>query len=112
FSLVGFGGVGGAWTGAFGFDRSEAVYTGGGGFRYEIARKHGPHMGAGFAFGEKGVVLFIQFRSAWVRALAQRGFSTWKVSSTIESHETGPLPCPCNLSRRSWARSPDSGSIR
>jgi len=67
FSLVGFGGVGGAWTGVFGFDRSEAVFTGGAGFRYEIARKHGLHMGADFAFGQNGFVLYIQFGSAWMR---------------------------------------------
>jgi len=67
FSLVGFGGVGGAWTGVLGFDRSEAVFTGGTGFRYEIARKHGLHMGADFAFGQNGFVFYIQFGSAWFR---------------------------------------------
>jgi len=67
FSLVGFGGVGGAWTDFLNLDRSEAVFTGGTGFRYEIARKHGLHMGADFAFGQNGFVLYIQFGSAWMR---------------------------------------------
>jgi len=65
FSLVGFGGVGGAWTSFLDFDRSEAVFTYGAGFRYELARGLGLHMGADFAFGANGFVLYIQFGSAW-----------------------------------------------
>jgi hypothetical protein len=67
FSLVGFGGVGGAWNGLLGFERSEAVFTGGTGFRYELARKHGLHMGADFAFGQNGFAFYLQFGSAWMR---------------------------------------------
>lgn len=66
-SLVGFGGVGGAWNDFLDFSRSEAVGTGGFGFRYELARKYGLHMGADFAFGAEGFVLYIQFGSAWGR---------------------------------------------
>jgi len=65
FSLVGFGGAGGAWNSFLGFDRSQAVVTGGAGFRYELARKVGLHMGADFAFGKDGFALYIQFGSAW-----------------------------------------------
>src|SRR5262245_26590519 len=67
FSLVAFGGAGGAWTGTFGFDRSKSVFTYGTGFRYELARKLGLHMGADFAFGQDGFVLYIQLGSAWFR---------------------------------------------
>ena len=67
FSLVAFSGVGGAWDNFLGFDRSESVFTYGTGFRYELARKFGLHMGADFAFGKDGFVLYIQFGSAWGR---------------------------------------------
>lgn len=67
FSLVGFGGAGAAWTDAFDFQRSESVFTGGAGFRYEIARRFGLHMGADFAWGRDGFALYLQFGSAWGR---------------------------------------------
>jgi hypothetical protein len=67
FSLVGFGGAGAAWTGFVDADRSESVFTYGTGLRYELARRHGLHMGADFAFGQGGFVLYIQFGSAWGR---------------------------------------------
>ena len=67
FSLVGFGGAGAAWTSFLDFNRSESVFTGGAGFRYELARKLGLHMGADFAFGKDGFALYIQFGSAWTR---------------------------------------------
>jgi hypothetical protein len=66
-SLVGFGGVGAAWKNLSGFDRSEGVVTYGTGFRYELARQYGLHMGADFAFGQDGFALYIQFGSAWTR---------------------------------------------
>jgi hypothetical protein len=65
FSLVGFGGAG--WTWAESDDRSDHVSAGGAGFRYELARKHGLHLGADFATGPAGGVFYIQFGSAWAR---------------------------------------------
>jgi glucose/arabinose dehydrogenase len=41
--------------------------TGGGGFRYELARKYKLHMGLDVAFGPDGPALYVQFGSAWMR---------------------------------------------
>lgn len=67
FSAVGFAGVGGAWSGTAGGDKHSSVVSGGGGFRYEIARKYGLHMGADVGFGPDDPVLYVQFGSAWAR---------------------------------------------
>lgn len=68
FSLVGFAGAGQTWAGSEGDSaRSDQVTAGGAGFRYELARSHGLHVGADFATGPTGGVLYIQFGSAWVR---------------------------------------------
>lgn len=67
FSLVGFAGAGEAWNNFEHFDNSQVVITGGTGFRYEVARKYGLHMGVDVAFGPDGPVVYIQFGSAWMR---------------------------------------------
>ena len=67
FSLVGFGGAGQTWAGSADEDRSDQVTAGGAGFRYELARKHGLHVGVDIAAGPAGGVFYIQFGSAWVR---------------------------------------------
>jgi hypothetical protein len=67
FSAVGFAGAGGAWSGAAGGDKNSSVVSGGGGFRYEIARKYGLHMGLDVGFGPDDPVLYVQFGSAWAR---------------------------------------------
>jgi len=67
FSLVGFAGAGIAWNNFERFDSERTVVTGGVGFRYEIARKHGLHMGLDVAMGPDDVAIYIQFGSAWFR---------------------------------------------
>jgi len=67
FSLVGFAGGGAAWNDFARFDNPLTVVTGGTGFRYELARKHGLHMGMAVAFGPAGPAIYVQFGSAWMR---------------------------------------------
>jgi hypothetical protein len=67
FSLVGFAGDGATWTELERFEKTFNVVTGGGGFRYELARRYKLHMGLDVAFGPDGPVLYIQFGSAWMR---------------------------------------------
>ena len=64
-SLVGFAGTGAAWN--EGDDDAQDVTTGGGGFRYELARKYKLHMGVDVAFGPDGAAFYVQFGSAWFR---------------------------------------------
>ena len=64
-SLVGFGGAG-ATRNEKG-RRAQNVAAGGFGFRYEIARKYGLHMGLDLAYGPDGPAWYIQFGSAWMR---------------------------------------------
>lgn len=67
FSLVGFAGAGIAWNDDRKSRTEQDVITGGVGFRYEIARKYGMHMGIDVAYGPDGTALYIQFGSAWMR---------------------------------------------
>ncbi len=67
FSLVGFTGGGVAWNDLDRFDKKRTVVTGGAGFRYELARKYGLHMGLDVAFGPDATILYVQFGSAWMR---------------------------------------------
>ncbi|MFW0776176.1 MAG: BamA/TamA family outer membrane protein [Rickettsiales bacterium] len=72
FSLIGFAGVGQTWTEQenefFEKDDDRDVITAGGvGFRYEIARKYGIHMGMDFAVSEEDKAIYIQVGSAWGR---------------------------------------------
>jgi len=67
FSLVGFVGTGVAWNDLDRFDNRQNVVTGGVGFRYELARKYGLHMGIDVAFGPDQPAIYIQFGSAWFR---------------------------------------------
>ena len=67
FSLVGFAGTGAAWIGLDNFERTTTVTTGGGGFRYELARRYKLHMGIDLAFGPDGPAFYVQFGSAWFR---------------------------------------------
>jgi len=43
------------------------VVIGGGGFRDEIARKYGIHMGLDLAFGPDNTAVYVQVGSAWAR---------------------------------------------
>jgi outer membrane protein assembly factor BamA len=67
FSLVGFVGAGGAWNHFERFSNSVTVVSGGAGFRYEVARKYGFHMGVDVAFGPDTTAVYVQFGSAWAR---------------------------------------------
>jgi outer membrane protein assembly factor BamA len=67
FSLVGFAGTGGAWNDLERFSNNVTIVTGGGGFRYELARKYGLHMGVDLAFGPDDPIIYVQFGSAWMR---------------------------------------------
>ena len=67
FSVVGFVGGGAAWNDLERFDSTQTVVTGGTGFRYELARKYGIHMGLDVAFGPDNTAVYVQVGSAWVR---------------------------------------------
>lgn len=67
FSLVGFGGVGGAWNDFEQLDNKSNAVAGGLGLRYELAREYGIHAGFDVAVGPEETVLYIQVGSAWVR---------------------------------------------
>jgi outer membrane protein assembly factor BamA len=67
FSLVGFGGAGAAWNDFERFDNTQTIVTGGTGFRYELARTYGLHMGLDVAFGPDNTAIYIQVGSAWAR---------------------------------------------
>ena len=67
FSLVGFAGGGVAWNDFERIDKTMTVVTGGTGFRYELARKYGLHMGVDVAFGPDDRIFYVQFGSAWIR---------------------------------------------
>jgi hypothetical protein len=67
FSVVGFVGGGATWNELERFDNSQSVVAGGAGFRYELARKYGIHMGVDVAFGPDNTAVYIQVGSAWAR---------------------------------------------
>jgi hypothetical protein len=67
FSLVGFAGTGIAWTTLGDIDSHQDVVAGGGGIRYEIARRYGLHMGLDLAFGPDEGVVYVQFGHAWLK---------------------------------------------
>jgi len=67
FSLVGFAGYGAAWNDFTRVDNTRTIVTGGTGFRYEIARAYGLHMGVDLAFGPDVTAMYVQFGSAWMR---------------------------------------------
>ena len=66
-SLVGFAGVGSAWNGHTDVTRPENILTGGGGLRYELARRYGLHMGFDLAWGPDENAIYLQFGNAWFR---------------------------------------------
>lgn len=67
FSVVGFAGSGLVWNDLERLDDKRSVVTGGGGFRYELARKYGLHMGLDVAFGPDATAIYVQVGSAWMR---------------------------------------------
>jgi outer membrane protein assembly factor BamA len=67
FSLVGFVGGGAAWNHLERFNNTQTIVTGGAGFRYEIARAYGLHIGLDVARGPNDTAVYLQIGSAWAR---------------------------------------------
>jgi outer membrane protein assembly factor BamA len=67
FSLLGFGGAGWAWNDFEKVESPQSVASGGTGFRYEIARSYGIHMGVDVAFSRDTTAFYVQAGSAWAR---------------------------------------------
>jgi len=67
WSLLGFGGGGVAWNDWGWGNDTSTVFSGGGGFRYELARRYGIHMGVDVAFSRDTAAFYIQVGSAWMR---------------------------------------------
>lgn len=66
-SILGFTGGGVAWNDFERLDDTQTVVSGGGGFRYELARRFGLHMGVDVAFSRDTAAFYIQAGSAWMR---------------------------------------------
>jgi hypothetical protein len=65
---VGFAGGGGAWNQVKESEETQTTFAGGAGFRYELARKYGIHVGLDAAFGPiAGPTIYIVVGSAWAR---------------------------------------------
>jgi outer membrane protein assembly factor BamA len=67
FSLVGFVGTGAAWNDFEDLDNTKTIVTGGVGFRYELARAYGIHVGLDIARGPDNTAIYLQVGSAWAR---------------------------------------------
>lgn len=66
WSVLAFGGMGATDPGHSRiFDSSGAIFAGGGGLRYRIARKLGMDAGLDVAYGPGGAVFYIQLGQAW-----------------------------------------------
>jgi hypothetical protein len=66
-SLVVFGGGGGVWNDFERLDNAQGVVAGGGGFRYELARRYGIHAGFDVAVSRDMVAFFCEVGSGWMR---------------------------------------------
>jgi hypothetical protein len=67
FSLVGFAGAGIARSEIARRESEKNVTSGGAGFRYLLARKHGLHMGIDVARGPDSTIFYVVFGNAWMR---------------------------------------------
>ena len=67
WSLIGFTGIGNAYSSISEFENGKSVRTFGSGFRYLIARKFGAKMGMDFAKSQDDFAFYITFGSAWMR---------------------------------------------
>ena len=56
-----------AWNRLECLGNSLTLGAGGAGFRYEIARKYGLHIGVDVAFSPGTSAIYVQFGSAWMR---------------------------------------------
>jgi hypothetical protein len=66
-NLHGFVGGGAAWTGLEKPEMTRTAVAGGAGFRYELARDYGIHVGLDVAFGPDEPAVYVQVGSAWAR---------------------------------------------
>lgn len=67
FSAVLFGGAGKAWTHREGISSSQDAQAGGIGFRYELARKFGMHVGIDVAQSRSTTAVYFIVGNAWFR---------------------------------------------
>lgn len=67
WSLIGFTGIGNAYSSLSEFENGKSVRTYGSGFRYLMARKFGAKMGMDFAASQDDFAFYIVFGSAWMR---------------------------------------------
>jgi len=67
WTLLGFTGIGHAFSDFGDFDKGKSVRTVGTGFRYLIARKLGAHMGIDFAWSNDDFAFYIVFGSPWAK---------------------------------------------
>jgi outer membrane translocation and assembly module TamA len=67
WSLVGFTGMGTAYSSFSEFDEGKSVRNYGSGFRYLLARKFGAKMGMDFAFTQDDFAFYFVFGTAWLR---------------------------------------------
>ena len=67
WSLVGFGGAGATRTSRETFTATQNVGSGGVGFRYELARKFGLHVGMDVAHSPGTTAVYLQIGNAWFR---------------------------------------------
>ncbi len=67
WSVVAFGGAGRTWTRRDDLSISQDVASGGGGLRYELARKFGLHAGIDIAHSPGTTAIYLQVGSAWFR---------------------------------------------
>ena len=68
WTLLGFTGIGHAFSDFGEFDKGKSVRTLGGGFRYLIARKLGAQMGIDVAFSNDDWAFYIVFGNSWSRS--------------------------------------------
>lgn len=67
WSLVVFGGAGKTWTHRVGGSTTQNVASGGAGFRYELARKFGMHVGLDVAHSPGTTAVYFIVGNAWFR---------------------------------------------
>lgn len=67
FSLIAFGGVGASADSWSKIGSDDVIFAGGVGFRYELARRYGLHMGVDVGLSEDDTAVYITFGSAWMR---------------------------------------------
>ncbi len=67
FSVLGFVGAGSAVDELSKLTKTSNIVAGGLGLRYELAKKHGIHMGLDMAWSRDGPAIYFQVGSAWMR---------------------------------------------